>query len=134
MNIGKILGGVVDAAGAVVKVAGPVAGGLAAGGPVGAGLAIAGQLAGAGAKVQGKKMEQRRNGPPVHKAAAPAAAVAAPTALAVLLTQLGVDGADGIASTLCSDSAAMGGVAAGLIAWLSHQLGHNIQSATVRRQ
>lgn len=123
------------ALGSAVKVAGPAVAGFAAGGPVGAGLAVVGQVAGAGEKRRGKRRE-RPNGvvstnAPVHKATAPAAAVAAPTVAAAILAQLGV-GPD-VADVLCQAGPAAQGAVYGALAVLAHTAGHGLQDATRTR-
>ena len=134
MSLRGFLEGAVDVAGGVIKVAGPAAAGFAAGGPVGAALAVSGQVAGGLEKRRGKEAERVHRRPPVHKATAPAAAVAAPTLLAALLAALGLEGGDQVAGVLCGQDGAALGVLAGLGALLSHQVGHGLQTAPRSRR
>ena len=113
--IGKIL--------KAVKVAGPAVAGFAAGGPAGAVLAVTGQLAGAGEVVRAKKSDQRKD------ITAPAAAIAAPTLLASLLTVANVPGADQIASGACGSPEAAGATF-GTIAFMVNHFVRRVEKAT----
>lgn len=139
MTLGGVLGGLTEAAGALVKVAGPAVAGFATGGPVGAGLAVVGQVAGGAEKKRSKRRELRvalEGGGPVrrvHKATAPAAAVAVPAAVAGLASALGLDIQAGGLGVLCPGgeiTAAGAGFLAGVLALLAHTLGHGLQDAS----
>lgn len=125
MNFRNILG-------AVVKIAGPAVGGFVAGGPIGGGLAVVAQLAGGGEKKRAKKREIENAATPVHKATAPAAAMAAPLALIVALRAAGIELPPELASSVCADPMILAPTA-GAIAVAAHQLGTGIQRAGSRR-
>lgn len=116
MKLSKVLG-------KVVKVAGPVASGFAVGGPVGGALALAGQVSGAVTKEASKASASN-----AHQAAAPAAAVAVPTVIAVALEQLGLPGVE-LSNALCADGAQAGALI-GLLAAFSHQAGHGLEKSS----
>lgn len=94
-------------------------------------------VAGKAAKRAGKKVEAA-GGAPVHKVTAPAAAVAAPTLVAMLAPVLGFDAgqvcsfATKLIDLLCTSPAA-GGAAIGLLALLLHQIGGGAITATSGR-
>lgn len=135
------LGGLIRGIGSVVKVAGPIAGGLGLGGPVGGGLAVLSQLAGGAEKKRGQKAEKAhaalgQESLPIHKVSAPIAAIATPAAIAGLLQQFGIVDLPHALSLMCNggELSAIGfGILMGLIALLSHQIGHGIQDATQTR-
>jgi Mn2+/Fe2+ NRAMP family transporter len=115
--------------GRAIKLAGPAVAGFAAAGPAGAVAGVAAQLAGSAEATRGRRATQERGARKVHKVTAPAAAVAAPTLLAVVLGALGL-GAE-LPTALCG-SAAESGALIGALAWLSNQLGKNVEQSSAR--
>lgn len=103
------------------------------------GVAVAtGLLGGKVAKEKGKAHEAR-TGRPVHKATAPAAAVATPTVFMALASQFGLDigpaceAAAQLVDLVCGHPAAAGALA-GAAAMLTHQLAGATKAAGRRPQ
>lgn len=113
----------------IVKIAGPAAAGYIAGGPAGAVATSLGSIAGAAEKRRGQ-ISERKGSKPVHKITAPAAAIAAPTVLSVLLEFFGVEA--NVAGVLCG-SPTLTAAGLGALSIAVHQLGSGVDRAARAR-
>ena len=98
---------------------------------------MVGQVAGGAEKRRGKARETAigKPTPPVHKVTAPVVAMGLPAAVAAMASGLGLDLSGGL-GVICQGgtlTAAGLGFLMGVLALLSHLLGHGLQDATKRR-